>query len=61
MPIKMLNINSLLFDGHKILSESHSKTPKLDAEILLSSVLNKDLKEIIIEKKLYLNQSNINI
>ena len=60
MPIKMLNINSLLFDGHKILSESHSKTPKLDAEILLSSVLNKDLKEIIIEKKLYLNQSNIN-
>ena len=56
----MLNINSLLFDGHKILSESYSKTPKLDAEILLSSVLNKDLKEIIIEKKLYLNQSNIN-
>ena len=56
----MLNINSLLFDGHKILAESHSKTPKLDAEILLSGVLNKDLKEIIIEKKLYLNQSNIN-
>ena len=56
----MLNINSLLFDGHKILAESYSKTPKLDAEILLSSVLNKDLKEIIIEKKLYLNQSNIN-
>ena len=56
----MLNINSLLFDGHKILAESYTKTPKLDAEILLSSVLNKDLKEIIIEKKLYLNQSNIN-
>ena len=50
MPLKMLKINSLLFDGHKILAESHSKTPKLDAEILLSSVLNKDLKEIIIKK-----------
>ena len=56
----MLNINSLLFDGHKILAESRTKSPKLDAEVLLSSVLNKDLKEIIIDKKLNINQSNIN-
>ena len=56
----MLKINSLLFDGHKILAESRTKSPKLDAEVLLSSVLNKDLKEIIIDKKLNINQSNIN-
>ena len=57
----MFNINSLLFNAHKILAESPTKTPKLDAEILLSSVLDKDLKEIIFDKKLNLNQSKINI
>ena len=57
----MLKVNSLLLDGHKILAESRTKTPKLDAEILLSSVLNKDLKEIIFDKKINLNQSKINI
>ena len=57
----MFKINSLLFNAHKILAETPTKTPKLDAEILLSSVLNKDLKEIIFDKKLNLNQSKINI
>ena len=57
----MFKTNSLLFNAHKILAESPTKTPKLDAEILLSSVLNKDLKEIIFDKKLNLNQSKINI
>ena len=57
----MLKVNSLLLDGHKILAESRTKTPKLDAEVLLSSVLNKNLKEIIIDKKINLNQSKINI
>ena len=57
----MFKINSLLFNAHKILAESPTKTPKLDAEILLSSVLDKDLKEIIFDKKLNLNQSKINI
>ena len=47
----MFKINSLLFNAHKILAESPTKTPKLDAEILLSSVLDKDLKEIIFDKK----------
>ncbi len=57
----MLKVNSLLLDGHKILAGSRTKTPKLDAEVLLSSVLNKNLKEIIIDKKINLNQSKINI
>ena len=56
----MLKINSLLSDGRKILAESRTKTPKLDSEVLLSSVLKKDLKEIIIDKKLSLNQPKIN-
>ncbi len=55
----MLKINSLLINGHKSLLESSSKTPKLDAEILLSNVLKKNLKEIIIDNKLNLNRSDI--
>ena len=57
----MFKTNSLLFNARKILAESPTKTPKLDAEILLSSVLNKDLKEIIFDKKVNLNQSKINL
>ena len=35
----MININYLLNEGKKILSNSFVKTPKLDAEILLSPVV----------------------
>ena len=57
----MININSILSNGHKILSESLIKTAKLDAEILLSTALNRDLKEIILDNTIILNENQINI
>ena len=57
----MININSILSNGHKILSESSIKTAKLDAEILLSTALNRDLKEIILDNTIILNENQINI
>ena len=36
-----MNINSILDDGYKDLINSSSKTSKLDAELLLSSVIKK--------------------
>jgi len=56
----MININYLLNEGKKILSNSFVKTPKLDAEILLSCVLKKNLKEIIIDNKIKLKKKEIN-
>ena len=40
----MFNINFVLNEGLKALSNSSIKTPKLDAEILLSRVLKKKFK-----------------
>ena len=45
--IKMPDINSILKNGYKHLANSSSKSSKLDAELLLSSVLKKNIKEII--------------
>ena len=44
--IKMPDINSILKNGYKHLANSSSKSSKLDAELLLSSVLKKNIKEI---------------
>ena len=57
----MLKINSILNDSAKILSNYHIKTPKLDAEILLSSVLKKSLKEIIFDDKININQKQLKL
>jgi len=38
----MYTINSLLNEGFKYLSQSSKKTSKIEAEILLSYVLNRD-------------------
>ena len=45
----MQNINNILNIGCKLLKNSLIKSPKLDSEILLSHVLNKNLKEIILD------------
>ena len=49
----MHTINSLLNEGFKNLSQNSKKTSKIETEILLSYILNKDLKYLI------LNHSNI--
>ena len=57
----MLKINSILNDSVKILSNYYIKTPKLDAEILLSSVLKKSIKEIIFDDKININQKQLGL
>ena len=47
-----MNINSILDDGYKDLINSSSKTSKLDAELLLSSVIKKNVKEIIFDRSI---------
>ena len=57
----MLNINSILNDSVEILSNYYIKTPKLDAEILLSSVLKKSIKQIIFDDKIKINQKQLKL
>ena len=57
----MLKINSILNDSIKILSNYYIKTPKLDAEILLSSVLKKSIKQIIFDDKININQKQLKL
>ena len=57
----MININSLLNDGQKILSNSSIKTSMLDAEILLCCALKRSFKELIIDRKINIKINEINI
>ena len=57
----MININSLLNDGQKILSNSSIKTSMLDAEILLCCALKKSFKEVVIERNIKIKTNQINI
>jgi len=59
VPINMLNIDLVLNKGFKTLSNSSIKTPKLDAQILLSHVLKKNLKEIILNCKIKPNETEM--
>ena len=45
----MQNINNILNSGCEQLKKSLIKSPKLDSEILLSHVLNKNLKDMILD------------
>ena len=57
----MININSLLNDGQKILSNSSIKTSMLDAKILLCCALKRSFKELIIDRKINIKINEINI
>ena len=56
----MQNIYNILNIGFRELKNSLIKIPKLDAEVLLSHVLNKSLKEMIIDNVIKPNNSEIN-
>ena len=56
----MQNIHNILNIGFRELKNSLIKNPKLDAEVLLSHVLNKSLKEMIIDNVIKPNNSEIN-
>ena len=57
----MININSLLNDGQKILSNSSIKTSMLDAEILLCCALKRSFKEVVIDRNIKIKTNQINI
>ena len=57
----MININTLLNDGQKILSNSSIKTSMLDAEILLCCALKRSFKEVAINRKINIKINEINI
>ena len=57
----MININTLLNDGQKILSNSSIKTSMLDAEILLCCALKRSFKEVVINRKINIKINEINI
>ena len=57
----MININSLLNDGQKILSNSLIKTSMLDAEILLCCALKRSFKEVVIDRNIRIKINEINI
>ena len=56
----MININSLLNEGQKILSNSSIKTSMLDAEILLCCALKRSFKEVVINRKINIKINEIN-
>ena len=55
----MQNIDNILNTGYRNLKNSLIKNPKLDAEVLLSHVLNKNLKEMILDDDIKLNDNEI--
>ena len=51
----MPNANTLLNNGYKILNNSLCRSSKLDAEVLLSSVLKKKIEEMKVHEKEHLD------
>ena len=53
-----MNLQSALFEANKILAKNNIQSSKLDSEILLSKVLNKDRKFIILNLDKSLDYAN---
>ena len=56
----MYTINSLLNEGFKYLSQNSKKTSKIETEILLSHILNRDLKYLILNYSSILQNDQVN-
>ena len=50
-----MNIENILYEGINILQKNKIPSPQLDSEIILSSLINKDKKHIILNPKELLN------
>ena len=57
----MSKINSILNDSTKVLKDYYIKNPKLDAEILLSKVLKKNVKDIILDDSIKISGKQIKL
>ena len=53
-----MNLQNALFEANNILKKDHIKSPKLDSEILLSKVLKKDRKYLILNLDQYLKDEH---
>ena len=56
-----MNIESAIIQGAKILKDSFIKNPYLDSEILMSKVIEKDRKYILLNSKRNLDLKDLNI
>ena len=56
-----MNIYSAVKEGTKILESNFIKSAKLDSEILLAKVINKDRKYILLNQNIIIDQKKINI
>ena len=54
----MTDANSLLNNGYKILTNSLCKSSKLDAEVLLSSVLKKNIEEVALTRSITVSKKD---
>ncbi len=54
----MPNANTLLNNGYKILNNSLCRSSKLDAEVLLSSVLKKKIEEIVLTRSILVSKED---
>ena len=54
----MPNANTLLNNGYKILNNSLCRSSKLDAEVLLSSVLKKKIEEIVLTRSIPISKED---
>ena len=55
-----MNINLAIAQGAKILKNSFIKIPYLDSEILMSKVIEKDRKYILLNSEIKLNSQDLN-
>ena len=56
-----MNINSAIIHGAKVLKDNLIKNPYLDSEILMTKVIKKDRKYILLNSKRDLNTEDLNI
>ena len=55
-----MNINSAILKGAKILKESFIKNPYLDSELLMTKVIKKDRKYILVNSRKDINVEDLN-
>ena len=55
-----MNINSAITQGAKVLKDNFVKNPYLDSEILMSKVIGKDRKYILLNSEINLNKKYLN-
>ena len=56
-----MNIESILHEGIDILKKNKISNPQLDSEVLLSNIIKKDKKHIVLNPKEFLNSKQIKI